>query len=176
MEREDNLPHVSDFAEETVEIMPPLEITRQESGVFTAEEVIKREDLRVKRAHRRNSSLNFQTCNRRQWLGQAFNRFKSFIDEVSRKTLYTQEFGQWFGKISSINMMWLSLEATEEFQPVLSIIKRGGTKEERDKAIDEALQRLALLYDLDLEVVSPEDYDKIMRYIALFCVSCIEDQ
>jgi hypothetical protein len=144
-------------------------------ALFTAEEVVKRENIRVKRLHRRNSSMSSMTCNRRQWLNSAYKRFQEFIDEVAKKTYYRQEFSQWFGKISNIQMMWLSIDATEDFEPVLSIIKRGGTKVERDEALDIALRRLALYNDLDLDTIQLEDYDKIMRYMALFCVSSIED-
>lgn len=138
--------------------------------------IIKTETIKSKRQHRRNSSLSMETSNRKQWLNSCFGRFKNFIKTMADTTPYKVEFTQWLGKIENINMMYLSLEVTEDFQPALQSIRDDKENEITRQHIDVAIKRLCLHHDIDLTYISNDDYDRLCRYMCLFCQSLIEDK
>ena len=145
----------------------------QTSLNLCVDDIVKRETVKVKRAHRRNSSLNMQISNRAQWLQGCFIRFKEFVNELSKNSPYEEKFKLWMGKITTLNMMYLSILSTSEFVPVLDSIKNGDndTKEK----INYAINKLCIYFDIDTDYIKEEDYDKLCRYMCLFCQSCIED-
>lgn len=142
----------------------------------TLETIIKTETIKSKRQHRRNSSLSMETSNRKQWLNSCFGRFKKFISDLANITPYKVEFTQWLGKIETLNMMYLSLEVTEDFQPALESIRKMEDNETIRYYIDTAIKRLCIYYDIDLIYISDDDYDRLCRYMCLFCQSLIEDR
>jgi len=142
----------------------------------TLDTIIKTETVKTKRQHRRNSSLSLETSNRKQWLNSCFGRFKNFIKTMANTTPYKVEFTQWLGKIETLNMMYLSLEVTEDFQAALQSIKDGQENDKTRYYIDMAIKRLCLHHDIDLDYISDDDYDRLCRYMCLFCQSCIEDK
>ena len=148
----------------------------EQSPTITVENIIQIETIKTKRQHRRNSSLTMEISNRKQWLNSCYGRFKRFIIDLSKTTPYQNNFQQWLLKIENLNMMYLSIEITEDFQPVLKSIKNGESLEKTKYYIDLAMKRLCLHHDIDLDYISSHDYDRLCRYMELFCVSSVEDQ
>ena len=138
------------------------------------DDVLKKETVKIKRIHRRNSSLSIEISNKKQWLVGCFLRFKNFINDLSKNTPYKEKFTLWLGKIDSLNMMYISILATSEFFPVLEAIKNDQKKDIIQK-VSYAINKICLHFDIDLDYINESDYDKLCRYMCLFCQSCIED-
>jgi hypothetical protein len=161
----------------------PIEIEEKKPILENVEVFIKsikrQQEIKTRRTHRRNSSLNFQLNNDKVWLNNAYRKFKQFIGEILVKCDNTQRnnLSNWLLKIEGMTLplFFLSIQATKEFKPILSSINREGKTFKLNKMMCNAINELTENNDIDLYVLTEQEKDKLIRFFLCFVIASVEN-